>query len=120
MRQFLASFGWAWAGIRSAFATQRNLRIHVLAAFLACGLSVLLGISRLEWVLLILTMALVMMAEMLNTALEATLDLISRERHPQIKFAKDVAAGAVLLTALAAVLVGFLIWGPCLLALLPA
>lgn len=119
MRHFLASFGWAWAGICAAFATQRNLRVHVLAALMASGLSLVLGISRLEWALLVLTMALVVVAEMLNTALEATLDLISRERHPQIKFAKDVAAGAVLLAALAAVLVGLLIWGPYLRALLP-
>lgn len=120
MQRFLASFGWAWAGIRAAFATQRNLRVHALAAGLASGLSLALGISRLEWALLVLTMALVVVAEMLNTALEATLDLISRERQPQIKFAKDVAAGAVLLAALAAVLVGLLIWGPYLRALLPA
>lgn len=112
MRAFFASFTWAWAGIRAAFASQRNLRVHALAAVFACSLSAWLGLNRLEWLILVLIIALVVVAEMLNTALEATLDLISREQHPQIKFAKDVAAGAVLLAAWAAVIIAFLLWWP--------
>jgi len=115
MAAFLRSFVWAWAGICAAFASQRNLKVHGLCALLALGFSAWLGLSRLEWALLLLTITLVLMAEMLNTALETTLDLISTETHPQIKFAKDVAAGAVLITACLALAMAALLWGPRLL-----
>ena len=104
-------------GLIYALHTQRNLQVHLTATLLASGLSLYLQISRLEWILLLLTFALVWMAEMVNTALEATLDHLAPEIHPQVKIAKDVAAGAVLVAALFSVLIGILLWGPRLLNL---
>ncbi|MBT9546421.1 MAG: diacylglycerol kinase family protein [Candidatus Sericytochromatia bacterium] len=115
---FFKGFKWAFSGLFYAIQTQRNLQVHLAATLLASGLSFWLGLSRLEWILLLLTFALVWMAEMVNTALEATLDHLAPEIHPQVKIAKDVAAGAVLVAALFAVLIGILLWGPRLLNLL--
>lgn len=111
MRPFLKGFSYAWAGLRFAFVTQRNMRIHCLMALLAMLISGLLGLNSSEWAILLLTLALVLSAEIFNTALEITLDLISQENHPQIKDAKDLAAGAVLLCALFALGVGACLWG---------
>lgn len=118
MKAFLRGFIYAWRGLRYALTTQRNMKVHLLCTLLAVGISAALQISRLEWMLLCLTLALVMTLEMVNTALEATLDLISREHHPEIGIAKDVAAGAVLIAALFSLCIGALLWGPRLWELL--
>jgi undecaprenol kinase len=114
---FFKGFKWAGSGLFYALQTQRNMQVHLAATLLASGLSFWLKLSRLEWLLLLLTFALVWMAEMVNTALEATLDHLAPEIHPQVKIAKDVAAGAVLVASLFAILIGILLWGPRLLRL---
>jgi diacylglycerol kinase (ATP) len=114
----LAAFGFAFAGLWYLLRTQRNAQIHCLIAGCAVALGLLLGIARWEWIALVLTIALVLAAEGFNTALEATVDLASPARHPLAKIAKDVAAGAVLLCAIASVVVGCIIFIPHLLELL--
>jgi diacylglycerol kinase len=109
-----ASFRFAFAGVGYLLATQRNARIHVALAALACLLAAWLRVTRTEWAILILTIACVIILEGLNTALEAVVDLASPQLHPLAKVAKDVAAGMVLIAAIAAVLVGLLILGPAL------
>lgn len=109
---FLRSAGYALQGLRYGFRTQRNVKIQSVCAILALLLSVMLGLTSSEWAILILTFAGVMACEMVNTALETTLDIISREQHPQIGLAKDVAAGAVLVWALASLLIACCLWGP--------
>lgn len=118
MSRLLRSLGFALDGLRYAFHTQANLRIHlaISLAVIALGLGVQLG--PIEWAVLIVTMMIVLAAELVNTAIEATLDRVSVEQHPLAKVAKDTAAGAVLLSAVGAVLVGLLILGPHLLAVL--
>ena len=118
MTRLLRSFGFALTGLRYAFRTQANFRIHIVIslAVIAIGLGVQLG--PIEWAVLIVTMMIVLAAELMNTALEATLDRVSVEQHPLAKVAKDTAAGAVLLSASGAVLVGLLILGPHLLAII--
>ena len=106
------SFGFAFAGLAYLFRTQRNARIHLLFAAAACALGAWLGISRVEWALLAFTIALVLILEGLNTAVEAAIDLASPEIHPLAKAAKDLAAGMVLIAAMASVAVGGLILGP--------
>ena len=104
----------AFEGIGYVLVTQPNARIHggfTLAVFIAAGL---LKLPRLEWVILVLTVGLVWAAEIFNTAIEITVDLISPEYDPKAKIIKDVSAGAVLICALSAVLVGLLIFGPFL------
>lgn len=110
-RKFIKGFGYACNGIKVAFQTQQNMRVHGFIALLAIGLSYGLGLHALEWAILFLAIGLIVALEMLNTALEVTLDFISREQHPQIGIAKDVAAGAVLWAALCCVFVGMGLWG---------
>jgi diacylglycerol kinase len=108
----LASFKHAFEGWRYVIRTQRNAWIHAMASVTVFALSLLLGLSRAEWALLIITVAVVWMAEFINTALEAVVDLASPNLHPLAKVGKDVAAAAVLIGALTAALVGLLILGP--------
>ena len=109
------SFRYAFAGISYCLRTQRNFRIHTLAAGLVAVLGGLLGLAWTEWAILALTVTMVLAAEMVNTVVEAAVDLASPDYHPLAKVAKDVAAGAVLLTALGAVTVGICIFVPHLL-----
>jgi diacylglycerol kinase len=110
--RFVRSFVFAWAGLVHLFRTQRNARVHAAVAALACGVAWWLGIGRVEWAVLVLTIAGVLVLEGLNTALEAVVNLASPRYHPLAKVAKDVAAGMVLIAAIAAVAVGLLILGP--------
>src|SRR5678815_3236018 len=108
----LRSFFYAFAGLGYLFRTQRNARIHAVLGAAACGLALYLGISRAEWAVLVFTIALVLILEGLNTAIEAAIDLASPDIHPLAKAAKDLAAGMVLIGAIASVAVGLLILGP--------
>jgi len=92
--------------------TQRNAWIHAVISTVVLLLGLWLGLGALEWAILILTIALVWMAEFVNTALEAVVDLASPDLHPLAKVGKDVAAAAVLVGACTAILVGLLILGP--------
>lgn len=108
----LQSFGHAFSGMWQAWRHERNLRIHVVVALAVCGLAGWLRIPPRDGAILVLTIALVISAELFNTSLEAIVDLVSPERHELAKTAKDVAAAAVLVLAIAAVIVGLLILGP--------
>lgn len=110
----LAAIGHALEGWWFVIRTQRNAWIHAVASVTVFGLSLFLGLTRMEWAIIILTVAIVWMAEFINTALEAVVDLASPDLHPLAKVGKDVAAAAVLIGALTAVLVGLLILGPAL------
>ena len=92
--------------------TQHNAWIHAIISTAVFVLGLWLGLGRLEWAIILLTMALVWMAEFINTALEAVVDLASPDLHPLAKVGKDVAAAAVLVGAVTAILVGLLILGP--------
>lgn len=111
----IKSFGFAWAGIRYAFATQVHFRFHCLAMVLAVGLGFFFGVSRLEWLAIILCIVLVLSAELFNTAIESVVDLVSPAYHQLAKVAKDTAAGAVLVLAIGSAIVGLLIFLPYLL-----
>lgn len=110
-----SSFGFAWQGLKALFRTEHNAWIHGGLTVVVIFLSLLLGVSLTEAAVLILTMAFVWAAEIFNTALEKAMDFISKERHPQIGLVKDLAAAAVLVSAIAALLVGLLIFLPKLL-----
>jgi diacylglycerol kinase len=120
MRRFIHSFGHAFAGIGHGLRTQANLRIHILAAIGVVIAGLLLQISVIEWAVLVVTIMIVMSAELFNTAIEAVTDRVGNEQHPLSRIAKDTAAGAVLIGAIGAVIVGLLIFGPRLLALIEA
>lgn len=108
----LKSFVYAMDGLLDFFRTGHNAQIQLAAAFIVLLLSLYFGVSTTEGVLLIICIALVWIMEMINTALEKTMDLISLQYHPQIKRIKDLAAGAVLIAAIAAFLAGALIFIP--------
>lgn len=106
------SFRYAFAGWWYVLRTQRNAWIHALASILALILAAWLSLPLQDWAILLLTIALVWTTEFFNTALEAIVDLISPKQHPLAKVGKDVAAAAVLISALASILVGILLMGP--------
>jgi len=109
------AFGYAFSGWWHVIRTQRNAWIHALVSVSVVGLSLWLGLSPLEWAVIILTIAMVWTAEFINTALEAVVDLASPQHHPLAQVGKDVGAAAVLIAALSAAVVGLLILGPALL-----
>ena len=108
----LRSFGHAFAGIAYLVRTQRNARIELVIGLGAVVLAVWLGLTPLEWAMLVLTIAAVLALEWINTSLELAVSLASPELHPSAKAAKDVAAACVLLGALTSVVVGLLLFGP--------
>ena len=114
----LRSFADAFAGLRVVVVTQRNTWIHAVATLLVVALGVWLELGRLDWCWLVVAIALVWIAESFNTALESLADASVPEQHPLVRRAKDSAAAAVLLAAIAAAAIGFLVLGrPLLLRL---
>jgi diacylglycerol kinase len=118
MSRLFKSFGYAFQGIRHALRTQANLRIHFVISIAVIVAGLWLQISPIEWALIIVTIMIVLSAELFNTAIEAAIDRASPEHHPLAKVAKDTAAGAVLISAIGAVIIGILIFLPRLLALI--
>jgi len=112
IRKRIQSFKPALDGWRYVLRSQQNAWIHAAFSLLAIGLSFWLDIEAIEWAIIFLTMGMVWMAEFLNTALEAVVDLASPETHPLAKIGKDIGAAAVLIAALSALLVGLLIFIP--------
>lgn len=109
-----ASANLAIEGIIYSVKTQRHMRFHLYAALAALILGLFLTISRLEFIILCLTILLVLVAEMVNTAIEVAVDLVVKEYHPVAKTAKDVAAGVVLLASVGALTVAYLVLYPAL------
>lgn len=112
MVHFVKSLALALSGIRVAIRTQRHMRFHMIAAVIVIALGSFLSLEAAEWCLLAIAIGMVVSAELVNTAIEQAVDLASPERHPLAKSAKDVAAGAVLTTALVAIAIGVLVLGP--------
>lgn len=112
----IVSFKYAWCGISYAFQTQRNFRVHVGVGTLAISLGIFLHLTSVEMAVIGLTSGLVLVMELLNTAIESVVDLtVNQSYHELAKIAKDCAAGAVLVSAMAAVLVaGVLLLMPLL------
>jgi diacylglycerol kinase len=113
----IRSFGYAITGIFTLFRTQANAQIHLLAIVLISLLGIFLHLSVMEWCAILICMALVLMAEAINTAIEFVVDLVSPDPHPLAGKAKDVAAGAVLLSVIMCAVVWGLIFVPKLLTL---
>jgi len=112
MLKHTISFKNAFIGIWTAITTQNNLRIHFVIALIIFGLSIYFEVNQVQLLVLILTIGLVMIVEMINTSIEFLCDAITTEHNEFIKYAKDVAAGAVLVSAIFASLVGLIIFIP--------
>lgn len=106
------SFGYAFEGIFTCIKKERNMKIHCVAAVLVVIAGLVLGLSVTEWCICLVLFGLIMALELVNTAVEAVVDLVTEERKPLAKIAKDTAAGAVLIAAIMAAFVGGIIFIP--------
>lgn len=108
------SFRHAFAGIWVMLRTQHNAWLHAVATIVVVGAGLAVGLDGADWRWLVLTIVMVWVAEAMNTAFEHLCDVVSPDFHASVKVAKDVAAGAVLICAIGAVVMGWLIFGPYL------
>ena len=116
-RLLIKSFSYAFDGVRYAIVHNQNMRIHITVAFLVVLASIFFRVNAFEMGILGVMILLVLSAEMINTAIEEMVDLITKEHRQEAKIAKDVSAGMVLVTAGGSVIVGFLIFLPHILKL---
>ncbi|WP_245831768.1 diacylglycerol kinase [Oceanobacillus senegalensis] len=105
-------FIYAWNGLKEIYKTEFNFRIHLCAAILVIIVSVVLQITLIKWAIVMLVIAFVLVAEIINSAVEKMIDFIKPEYHPVAGVIKDVAAAAVLLSAIFAVIIGIIIFLP--------
>ena len=106
------SFFYAFSGIKTGIVKERNMKIHCIMAVLVVICGIIFHISRIEWCICLVLFGLVMSLELVNTAIEAVVDLVTEEYHPLAKIAKDTAAGAVLIASIMAAAAGLVIFVP--------
>ena len=111
-KRLINSFKYAFYGIKKTYIGEQNLRIHTMMAFLVILFGFLLKISYLEWLVCLVLIGLVLMAEFFNTAIEYVVDLASPQVHPLAKAAKDTANAGVLMMAIISATIGFIIFIP--------
>lgn len=112
LKKRIESFGYAFQGIRRLFKNEPNAKIHLLATILVVAGGFYFHLSASEWCISILAIASVLAAEAFNSAIEDLTDLVSPDHHPLAGHAKDLAAGAVLITAIGAAIIGFIVFFP--------
>jgi len=110
VRKLIDSFNYAVKGIIYALSSQKNMKIHFLATFFVLFISLFFNLSRIEFMILIFTISLVVVTEMINTSIEKTIDMFTEKYHPLAEIAKNVAAGAVLISAINSIFVAYLIF----------
>lgn len=118
LKKRIKSFGYAFNGIRLLVRYEHNAWIHFFAMLLVTGAGIFFQLSKEEWIAIVIVIGTVFCAEAINSAIEVLCDLVSPDYNETIKRAKDLAAGAVLLTAIAAAIVGLIIFIPKILTLL--
>ena len=110
VRNIIDSFNYAVSGIITAIKTEKSMRLHYIIAVLVLLSSLFFDFNRTEFLLLLFAVSLVVISEMINTAIERTIDLITKEFHPLARLVKDVAAGAVLIATINSLIVGYLLF----------
>ncbi len=118
LKRLINSFGYAIKGIITVYKTEQNIVIHTIVAILVIGLGIFLKLEPLELCILILVIGLVIAFEIINTAIEYTIDLTMPNIHPIAKMAKDAASGAVFVMAITAIIIGLIIFLPKIIALI--
>lgn len=108
----IRSFGYAWKGIKSCVGKEQNLSFHLIATVVVVTAGWLWHITRTEWMIVLVCIGMVIAAELFNSAIERLVNLVSPERHPLAGQVKDIAAGAVLVCAIAAAIIGLIIFMP--------
>ncbi|MDR3543716.1 MAG: diacylglycerol kinase family protein [Desulfosporosinus sp.] len=109
---FWRSLNQAWRGLAYTWRTQGHLQFHVVAAICVLGCAWWSDVSRYEWLILVFAIGSVIGAEVMNSALESLVDLVQPNFHPLAGMAKDMAAGAVLVTVIQAIVIGLIVFGP--------
>ena len=112
MKKIINSFKYAVQGFMQAFKSEKNMKIHVLIAFLVILAGIIFKISVIEWIICLALIGVVISAELFNTAIETTVDLAMPERNEKAKIAKDVSASAVLILAISSAIIGLIIFLP--------
>ena len=118
IKRFVNSFGYALEGLIYAFKYEQNMLVHILATILVVVLGLIVDLSSTEWLFVFLIIGLVVATELINTSIEAVVDLISPDEHPLAKIAKDTAAAAVMVFAIVSILIGIFIFLPKIIALI--
>ena len=111
-KRLINSFKYAFEGIFTSLKKERNMKIHIIMAILVVILGIFLKITKIEWIICIFAIAIVIAAELFNTAIETIVDMITKEKNEKAKIAKDVSAGAVLINAIGAAIIGIIIFMP--------
>lgn len=114
----LKSFSYAFSGIKTALKEEPNFKIHIAIATIVFIFAYVLKLAPLEWLTLVLTISMVLILELVNTSLEALIDIVSPQIQEKARIAKDVAAASVLVASICAIIVGFVIFLPKILSLL--
>lgn len=112
IKERIASFKYALNGLKIILETQHNFMIHLIAAILVTAAGLFFHVSNIEWIIIIITIAIVLCAEAINTSIEKLTDLVSPDYDEQAGKVKDIAAAAVLIAAIASVIVGVIIFLP--------
>lgn len=110
LKKFLNSFKYAFEGIKYSIRSEQNLKIHITIMIFVIIAGIVFKISIFEWIICIILFGFVISLELVNTAIEKVVDLITVEKNPKAKIAKDVAAGAVLISAICAAIIGVIIF----------
>lgn len=118
LRKVAKSFSFAFQGISTALKNERNIKIHVCVSGVVLLLGLWFSLSKIEWLFILLAIGGMIALELLNTAIERIVDLVTEEFHPLAKQAKDIAAGAVLIYAILSVIIGLIIFFPKLIKFL--
>lgn len=108
----LRSFSYAFYGIKTAIESERNMRIHIISSILVIGASFYFSLTKVEWLFILFAIGGMFALELVNTAIERVVDLVTSEFHPLAKQAKDIAAGAVIIYAILSVIIGGIIFFP--------
>lgn len=112
MKKIRNSFKYAIEGIWTSFKTERNMKIHIFIMILVIIAGIILKINKLEWIICIILFAIVIGSELFNTSIETIVDMVMPEKNEKAKIAKDVSAGAVLVVAIGAAIIGLVIFVP--------
>lgn len=112
MREFMQSFVFAWNGILHGILAERNTKLHLLATIIVILAGILTGLSQYEWFIVVILICGMIALELMNSAVERVVDLITDVHHPLAKQAKDLAAGAVLIYAIGSAIIGLIIFLP--------
>lgn len=118
MKKIRNSFKYAIEGIWTSFKTERNMKIHIFIMILAIIAGIILKINKSEWIICIILFAIVIGSELFNTSIETIVDMVMPEKNEKAKIAKDVSAGAVLVVAIGAAIIGLIIFAPRILNIL--